>query len=154
MPFDPNVPQPGDDLDADVVRHQFTGLKDLIDSILPAPPVTQPKVFRARLSQTGSADPTLQVIANELGVNPTASRDSAGTYFINLPGAFAGMSYGNVVARPVAYMNTIAHEPRFLYVAAESDDALLVVQYQADGTPVDGMASNGSGILIEALVYG
>ena len=43
--------------------------------------------------------------------------------------------------------------PRFLYVAAESDDALLVVQYQPDGTPIDGVASNGTGILIEALVY-
>ena len=151
MPYNPTEPQNGEAVDADFLRGQFNGLKELIDA-LPAP-VAQPKVFRARLSQTGSADPTLQVIANELGVSPTASRDSAGTYFINLPGAFAGMSYGNVVARPVAYMNTIAHEPRFLYVAAESDDALLVVQYRSDGTPVDGLASNGSGILIEALVY-
>ena len=47
-----------------------------------------------------------------------------------------------------------AHEPRFLYVAADSDDALLVVQYRSDGTAVDGLASNGTGILIEALVYG
>ncbi len=37
MPFDPNLPQPGDDLDADVVRAQFHGLKDLIDAI-PAGP--------------------------------------------------------------------------------------------------------------------
>jgi len=63
------------------------------------------------------------------------------------------MSYGNVVARPVAYMNTVAHEPRFLFVAADSDDALLVIQYKSDGTTVDGMSSNGMGILIEALVY-
>ena len=179
MPYNPTEPQNGEVVDADFLRDQFAALKTLtdqklstetdpvfaaseahlfvpgdkakLDSLQPAP---QPKVFRALLSQTGSADPTLQVIANELGVNPTATRDSAGTYLIHLPGAFAGMSYGNVVGRPVAYMNTVAHEPRFLYVAAESDDVLLVVQYRSDGTTVDGVASNGSGILIEALVYG
>jgi len=37
MPFNPNVPQPGDDLDANVIRNQFTSLKDLIDDGIAGP---------------------------------------------------------------------------------------------------------------------
>ena len=33
MPFDPNVPRPGQPLDAGVVRNQFTSLKALIDAL-------------------------------------------------------------------------------------------------------------------------
>jgi hypothetical protein len=33
MPFDPEIPQPDDDLDAEAMRAQLNGLKDLIDAL-------------------------------------------------------------------------------------------------------------------------
>ena len=41
MPFNPNEPQTGDDIDAFVLRNQFNGLKDLIDVIPVGPPGPQ-----------------------------------------------------------------------------------------------------------------
>jgi hypothetical protein len=41
MPFNPSLPQPDDDLDADLVRAQLNGLKDLIDDV-PAGPEGPP----------------------------------------------------------------------------------------------------------------
>ena len=39
--FDPNVPQPGDKLDANVVRDQFNSLNDKIDAVPAGPPGPQ-----------------------------------------------------------------------------------------------------------------
>ena len=38
MPYDPNLPQPGTEIDADQMRDQLNGLKDLIDAIPQGPP--------------------------------------------------------------------------------------------------------------------
>ena len=38
MPYDPNLPQPGTAIDADQMRAQLNGLKDLIDAIPHGPP--------------------------------------------------------------------------------------------------------------------
>ncbi|MFN0075461.1 MAG: hypothetical protein ACKVY0_03190 [Prosthecobacter sp.] len=38
MPYDPNIPQPGTEIDAVQMRAQFNGLKDLIDTIPAGPP--------------------------------------------------------------------------------------------------------------------
>ena len=38
MPYDPNLPQPGTEIDADQMRAQLNGLKDLIDAIPQGPP--------------------------------------------------------------------------------------------------------------------
>jgi hypothetical protein len=46
MPFDPSLPATDSEMRSDEMRHQFTGLKDLIDAIPPAPPETDP-VFAA-----------------------------------------------------------------------------------------------------------
>ena len=38
MPFDPNLPQAGTEIDADQMRSQLNGLKDLIDAVPAGPP--------------------------------------------------------------------------------------------------------------------
>ena len=46
MPFDPTLPATNSEIKSAELRNQFTGLKDLIDAIPPAPPETDP-VFAA-----------------------------------------------------------------------------------------------------------
>jgi len=48
----------------------------------------QYKIFRALVSQTGTADPTLIVLLNTLGGVPTIARTGVGTYVLTLAGAF------------------------------------------------------------------
>ncbi len=46
MPFNPALPLENSEMRSEEMRNQFTGLKDLIDAIPPAPPETDP-VFEA-----------------------------------------------------------------------------------------------------------
>jgi len=73
MPFNPNVPQPFQDLDANVVRNQLNSLKDLIDAVpLQAANKTVAHVLPIyALSLTISDPPTqaeVQAISDKLDV--------------------------------------------------------------------------------------
>jgi len=60
MPFDPTQPQPGDALDADLIRAQLTALNDKIDAL------------------------TARVTATETGLGGTARNPSLGTLNLSL----------------------------------------------------------------------
>src|SRR5258706_6791781 len=64
MPFNPNAPQPGDALDANLIRTQLNGLKALIDAILA---VTAAQVDGVNTVNPGDpANVSVSVVGNTL----------------------------------------------------------------------------------------
>lgn len=66
-------------MSSEVLRKQFTGLKDLLEEQIAA--AAGPKVYRALLSQSDADAPVAVVLQNTLGAEITWSRQMAGSYF-------------------------------------------------------------------------
>lgn len=76
MPFDPNLPQEGTDLDAVEMRAQLTGLKDLIDAILT---ITAAQIDSVSTGNSGEpATVGLSVVGNTLHFTFGLPRGDAG----------------------------------------------------------------------------
>lgn len=76
MPFDPNLPQEGTDLDAVEMRAQLTGLKDLIDAILT---ITAAQIDSVSTGNSGEpATVGLSVVGNTLHFTFSLPRGDAG----------------------------------------------------------------------------
>lgn len=56
-----------------------------------APPVSTEKVYKALLTQTGTSDPSVTILANTLSSAPTVHREDVGIYSITLAGEFPAL---------------------------------------------------------------
>ena len=84
MPFNPNVPQPGQKLDADVVRAQLNALNDKIDAL---PPVGAPETDPEFVAWRTMMDPNDDVF-NKFG--QVFSPVPSGLNFFNVNDLTAG----------------------------------------------------------------
>jgi len=76
---------------------------------------SKPKIYKALLTQVGSADPTVTVLENELSADIVWTRDAQGTYIGTLSGAFTvgkvflivGERYNNLGDMVYLYTDTV-----------------------------------------------
>ena len=88
------------------------------------------KVYRALLSQTGTNAPVATVLENTLG-NIVWTRDSAGTYFGTLTGAFLE----NKTFTPIFINNSGLSQ--VIYVSRLTDSIIQVVSSEGDDGPLN-----------------
>lgn len=111
--------------------------------------ITPCKVYRALINQSGENDPTVNVLENTLGAPVVWTRDSAGTYFGTLAGAFpdANKTYSIISQR----------QPVFTEVGWNGADSVFIqtssIQFNLPDLTFplsDGILQNAS---IELRVY-
>lgn len=101
--------------------------------INPAIGVLPYKVYKARLSQSGTDDPTATELQNNVGGAVVWTRDSVGSYSGTLVGAFAG----NAIA---VNQNIIRTTPfKCVQVYALNSDVISVVTVDANSNVEDGL---------------
>jgi hypothetical protein len=120
-------------------------LQDLSDSIPDTS--TQPKVYRALLTQTGTDAPVATVLENTLGGVPIFSYSDVGSYVMTLTGVFLSgktfITMGSIDVDNSADTGT-------LYLARLSNDVLALNSRDSTFTPRNEMFVNTA---IQIIVY-
>lgn len=83
--------------------------------------LTKPyKAYHAKVTQSGTADPTAEVFVNELSGTPVWQRDSTGVFFMELTGEFSGNV--NIQLSEPTNINTVRR-------ALNNDDTVSILNY-------------------------
>lgn len=102
-----------------------------------------PKVYKAYIGQTSTANPIASAVVNTLGGTPTLTRSETGTYLLTLTGVFT--IFKTFVPRLLSFYPSSDVNFFYVTVSQNSADSFTIRSYYG----ANGSASLSDGVLTE-----